>query len=162
MKLHKIIVEIEEYTNINTLPKDDQQLAQLAISSAKKAWAPYSKFKVGAAVLLADGQMIQGNNQENAAYPSGLCAERVALFYANAANPLLPVVSIAIVAQKEGKILQQPVTPCGSCRQVMLETENRFKQPIRIILVGAETIQIISSCHSLLPLAFDPDSLPSL
>jgi cytidine deaminase len=119
------------------------------------AYAPYSKFKVGAAVLLEDGTVITGNNQENIAYPSGLCAERVALFAAGANNADKQVRSIAITA--EGDLLKDSeiVSPCGGCRQVMLETERRQKSPCRIILVGQNgNALVFNSAEDLLPLAF--------
>lgn len=130
-----------------------------AREAAKSAYAPYSHFFVGAAVMLENGVIIRGNNQENAAYPSGLCAERVALFYANATYPEAAVKMIAITAtDKEGKI-HDDVSPCGSCRQVMLETEAKSGNPIIIILDGEKSIRILEGTESLLPLSFKPENL---
>lgn len=135
------------------LSPDDTRLRDAAISAAGRAYAPYSKFNVGAALLLKDGTIVEGNNQENVAYPSGLCAERVALFSAGASYPDLPVVSIAVVALKNGEI-QPSISPCGSCRQVMLETEQRAGHPVRILLCGREQTVITSSARDLLPFSF--------
>ena len=133
--------------------------ARKAVEEAKKAsqnsYAPYSKFQVGAAVVLNDGKIVQGNNQENIAYPSGLCAERVAVFSANAIYPKSAIRILAIAAQTGGKFTEKPITPCGSCRQVLSETEIRQKAPIEIYLYGTKEILHIHSVADLLPLAFD-------
>ena len=136
-----------------------QQLVNQAKEQVLKAYAPYSGFHVGAAVELANGEIFAGSNQENAAYPSGLCAERVAMFYANAQYPNVAVNTIAIAAFTEGAFLKTPVTPCGSCRQVLLETEMRFDQGIQIILYGTEEIYILDNVKQLLPLCFEKNSL---
>ena len=135
------------------LSADDQRLRDMAIHAAGRAYAPYSNFHVGAVLLLKDGTIVEGNNQENVAYPSGLCAERVALFSAGASNPDVPVVSLAIVAMKNGQI-QSAISPCGGCRQVMLETEQRYGYPIRILLCGYDQTIIIPSVQHLLPFSF--------
>ncbi|MDR1591434.1 MAG: cytidine deaminase [Prevotellaceae bacterium] len=130
------------------------QLVETAKEVSGSAYTPYSHFNVGAAVLLTNGEVICGNNQENAAYPSGLCAERVAMFYANARYPdQIPKV-IAIAAQNANGFLAQPVSPCGSCRQSLLETENRYGVAIELLLYGTEGIYHIKAVHDLLPLAF--------
>jgi cytidine deaminase len=148
-----------EFDNINELTATDRNLIQEARKAADLAYAPYSGFFVGAAVLLSSGMVIKGNNQENADFTDGLCAERVALFYAQANYPEIPIVAIAVSAKKrEGEIVQLS-RPCGSCRQVLMETEVRFKQPISIILDGKEKIMIFENAESLLPFAFKPDSL---
>jgi cytidine deaminase len=136
-----------------------QQLVNQAKEQVLKAYAPYSGFHVGAAVELANGEIFAGSNQENAAYPSGLCAERVAMFYANAQYPNVAVDAIAIAAFTDGEFLKTPVTPCGSCRQVLLETEMRFDQGIKIILYGTEEIFILDNVKQLLPLCFEKNSL---
>jgi cytidine deaminase len=151
--------EYEAYENIEKLPEQDKKLIEKAIETAKKAYAPYSSFNVGAAVLLENNQIVSGNNQENAAYPSGLCAERVALFYANANYPEESVKSIAIVALKDGELIDHVVTPCGNCRQAMLETEIRFRKPIRIVMGGKNGFWVVSKAQYLLPLSFTGDSL---
>lgn len=133
----------------------DQNLVNQALKAMQQAYAPYSKFKVGASVLLKSGHIIQGNNQENIAYPSGLCAERVALFYAGAQFPLDPIVKICIVA--EGELMPQGalLSPCGSCRQVMLESEARQAQPIEVLLVQRSgQIIVLDSVQNLLPFGF--------
>lgn len=135
------------------LSADDQRLRAAAIRAAGRAYAPYSKFNVGAALLLKDGTVVEGNNQENVAYPSGLCAERVALFSAGASCPDVPVVSLAIIALKDGRI-QPSISPCGGCRQVMLETEQRYGHPMRILLCGCDETILVSSARDLLPFSF--------
>lgn len=133
------------------------------IDQAKKqvlnAYAPYSQFRVGAAVALENGEIFSANNQENAAYPSGLCAERVALFYANANYPSTPVNTIAIAAFTNGEFLTDPISPCGSCRQVLLESEIRFDQNIVLLLYGTKNIYRLENSKQLLPLAFDKNTL---
>lgn len=136
------------------LSLEDRSLRKVAIQAALRAYAPYSHFKVGAAVLLSDGTVVEGNNQENAAYPSGLCAERVALFAAGASFPERPVQAIALIAVRNGTV-QSALAPCGACRQVMLETEQRYGQPIRILMCGDETTIIAQSVKDLLPLSFE-------
>ena len=136
------------------LKDDEKKLIDEAKAATMNSYSPYSRFKVGAAVLLKDGLIVSGNNQENAAYPSGLCAERTTLFYANARYPDLPVEAIAIAAFTNGKYIDDPITPCGACRQVILETQNRYKHPIRIYLYGALKIYVIEKINDLLPLSF--------
>lgn len=145
---------------IDELPETEKMLVALAKEAALKAYAPYSLFKVGAALVLKNGQVVTGNNQENAAYPSGMCAERVALFYANANWPDLPVTCMAIAATSVEGYTAQPIAPCGSCRQVLLETETRFETPIRLLLYGEESICVVDSAADLLPLSFDKEFLP--
>ena len=140
--------------NPNMMSMDDSRLRDAAIHAAQYAYAPYSQFYVGAAVLLQDGTVVAGSNQENMAYPSGLCAERVALFSAGASFPDKPVVAIALVAVKNGMI-QTAITPCGGCRQVMLETEQRYGQPIRVLLCGRDDTVLVASARDLLPLSFE-------
>ena len=152
MKELKILtkVMISSYIELN---EEEKKLINLAKSASKDAYAPYSQFKVGAAVLLENGEMISGNNQENIAYPSGLCAERVALFYANATFPDVKIKTIAVAAYFEGDYTEK-ISPCGSCRQVLQETENRYKFPIRILLYGKNEIYILESAKDLMPLSF--------
>ena len=157
MSIKEIKISINEYNSVNELNTEDNLLINSAKEASEKAYSPYSKFSVGAAVLLENGKIIQGNNQENAAYPSGLCAERVALFYANSKYPDIAVKSIAITVKKNDKFNDNPVPPCGACRQVMLETEMRFKTPIKVILYGEQKIQIIDKISDLLPLDFTAD-----
>ena len=143
------------YPNWESLQTIDKSVVNKAFEAMEKAYAPYSKFKVGAALLLEDGQIIQGNNQENIAYPSGLCAERVALFHAGAQFPGIAVDLICIVAKGDLMPISQLLSPCGACRQVMLESENRQNKPIRIILVNQDNITMcIDSVQNLLPFGF--------
>lgn len=136
------------------LPQEYQNLVAEAKKQTQNAYAPYSQFQVGAAVLLNNGMIITGNNQENAAYPSGLCAERVALFAANSQHLNTPVKAIAIAAYTDNKFTSNPITPCGGCRQVLQEAENRFQQDIEILLYGEKEVLLIKNAASLLPLAF--------
>ena len=134
MKKHKLTLSFLEFNSIEELNDDDRSLLLKAKEAAKNAYAPYSKFRVGAAVRLANGTIIIGSNQENAGYPVGLCAERVALFSAQANYPDQPVVALAVTAiGSDGKI-SQPVPPCGSCRQVMIEAGSRPTHPFRLPL----------------------------
>ena len=143
------------YPNWESLQIIDKSVVNKAFEAMEKAYAPYSKFKVGAALLLEDGQIIQGNNQENIAYPSGLCAERVALFHAGAQFPGIAVDLICIVAKGDLMPISQLLSPCGACRQVMLESENRQNKPIRIILVNQDNrTMCIDSVQNLLPFGF--------
>ncbi len=143
------------YPNWESLQTIDISVVNKAFEAMEKAYAPYSKFKVGAALLLEDGQIIQGNNQENIAYPSGLCAERVALFHAGAQFPGIVVDLICIVAKGDLMPISQLLSPCGACRQVMLESENRQNKPIRIILVNQDNrTMCIDSVQNLLPFGF--------
>lgn len=143
------------YPNWECLQTIDISVVNKAFDAMEKAYAPYSKFKVGAALLLEDGQIIQGNNQENIAYPSGLCAERVALFHAGAQFPGIAVDLICIVAKGDLMPVSQLLSPCGACRQVMLESENRQNKPIRIILVNQDNrTMCIDSVQNLLPFGF--------
>ncbi|KAA5278143.1 cytidine deaminase, partial [Bacteroides eggerthii] len=120
----------------------------------------YSHFSVGAAARLSDNTIVTGTNQENAAYPSGLCAERTTLFYANSQYPGQAVETLAIAARNEcGEFLEEPIPPCGACRQVMLETEKRFKHPMRVLLFGKTGIYELGSVGALLPLSFDASSM---
>lgn len=150
--------EIKLTTLVRRLALDEvgealSALCEEAIGAACRAYAPYSRFQVGAAALLANGEVITGNNQENAAYPSGLCAERVALFYAAARYPDTPVTVLAIAALQEGKLVEG-ISPCGGCRQVMAEQERRQGIPMRLLLCGKSGMLSIESARSLLPLTF--------
>jgi cytidine deaminase len=159
MKKHKIEIEYTEVESINELSNEDAYLIAKAREVANNAWAPYSNFLVGAAVELSNGKVIIGNNQENAAYPSGLCAERVALFAANAGYPNSAVKTIAISAFNKKGHVKEPVKPCGSCRQAILEAETRFEKPIKLLLDGANSIYIMEGIASLLPLSFGKSDL---
>jgi cytidine deaminase len=159
MNSKEIIIVYQEHESIETLPTVLKLLVLAARQASANAYAPYSGFKVGAAVQLKSGMVVTGNNQENAAYPAGLCAERTALFYAGANFPDDPVEAIAVAASSTSGWLNEPVKPCGSCRQVMLETEGRSSKPITIILDGRQSVILIEGADSLLPLNFKKDSL---
>jgi len=159
MKTTEIKIIVREFENISELPVDDQNLLLKARKITEQAYAPYSGFHVGAAILLDNGRVVAGNNQENSAYPSGLCAERVALFYANANFPESAVKTIAISAAKNGILVSEAVKPCGGCRQALAETEVRFEKPIRIILDGQDSILVLDGVESLLPLSFSKKAL---
>jgi cytidine deaminase len=159
MKHRAYTVRLMEYDGPDELPEEQQKLVQSAMEAARSAYAPYSGYYVGAAVLLNNGKTIAGNNQENAAYPSGLCAERVAIFYAGAHYPDVPVKSIAIAAIREGSFQEEPVAPCGGCRQVLYEKETQGKVPMEVILYGSKKIQVIKQVADLLPLPFKLESL---
>lgn len=159
MRKKELSITYTEYTTAEELPAADLTLLEAARRAAKNAYAPYSKFQVGAAVLLQNGEVITGSNQENADFTDGLCAERVALFYAHAQYPLVPVVALAVTASNPNGRVIEPARPCGSCRQVMVETETRFKTPIRIILDGSSAIHVVDNAEQLLPLAFKPSAL---
>ena len=158
MQYKTIETQVSVY-QFSELEKEQQLLINKAKEQVKKAYAPYSEFHVGAAVLLENGEIFAGSNQENSAYPSGLCAERVAMFYANAQYPEVPVKSIAIAAFTNGEFIKEPITPCGSCRQVLLESEMRFEKDISILLFGSETIYLVKNVRQLLPLCFEKSSL---
>ncbi len=145
------VIKVYQY---NELSEEDRKLIDMAKEATKRSYAPYSKFSVGAAALLANGEIVTGTNQENAAYPSGLCAERTTLFYANSQYPDQAVKTLAIAARTENDFLDSPIPPCGACRQVILETEKRYNQPIRILLYGKENIYLIEGIEDLLPLSF--------
>jgi cytidine deaminase len=160
MKKNKYLIEIEEFDSINELSAEDQHLLNQAIAASENAYAPYSNYHVGAALRLEDGKIILGNNQENVAYPSGLCAERVAFFHANSNYPGKAIEAVAITAKSKTFVIQKPVTPCGSCRQVMAETENIQKRKIRVLMMGEKgSVFVSESVESLLPLMFQAEEL---
>lgn len=144
-----------EYDSIDQLDPKDKELATAAIQATAYSYAPYSKFNVGAAVMFEDGDIIKGSNQENAAYPSGICAERTALFYASASRPEAAMISLAIAASQNGELCKKPVTPCGACRQVMAQYQTKSGRPMSVLLVGARKIWKFSKVDDLLPLIFD-------
>ena len=141
------------------LTPEEKQLVEEARQATYRSYSPYSRFSVGASVLLANGVILSGSNQENAAYPSGLCAERTVLFFANSQHPNQPITMMAIAARSEKGFTEIPITPCGACRQVLAETERRFEQPIRILLYGETETIIIDGVKDLLPFLFDEDIL---
>ncbi len=160
MKSFKIISIITELESEEELSSEEKKLLRLARESAKSAYAPYSNFFVGAALLLENGKIVCGSNQENVAFPSGLCAERVAFFSAGAQYPNVAIKTIVVTARSEKFSINKPVTPCGDCRQVMAEYEDRHKKNIRVILSGEKgKIFILDGIKSLLPLMFSGEGL---
>lgn len=155
-----ISTSFDVYSSAEDLPKEEQELLAKAKKSVKSAYAPYSGFHVGAAILLKNGKIVTGTNQENAAYPSGLCAERVAIFYANATYPGVGVKTIAVTVKSANQVISEPVSPCGACRQVIAEYENLYGSPVRIIMSG-ETgkVYVSESIENLLPLVFNKKHL---
>ena len=158
MEERKIVTSLFVYA-YDELPADYKRLVDEAKRVTKDAYAPYSKFHVGAALLLANGEIVSATNQENAAYPSGMCAERVTMFYANSRYPNLPPKALAIASFAEGDFLGEPITPCGACRQVLLETEMRYGADINVLLYGKRGVYVVSSVKALLPLSFDSSLL---
>ncbi len=160
MKSKTLSFQLYVFESLAELPEGDQELINLASRAGEDAYAPYSQFKVGAAVLLENKQVVIGSNQENASYPSGLCAERVAVFQAGAKFPGVAIVKIAIVASSEKQTTLKPAAPCGNCRQSIFEYENRQENPIELLLMGGEgPIYKCLSVNDILPLAFGSDSL---
>ncbi|KAF2340000.1 cytidine deaminase [Flavobacterium tistrianum] len=156
MKEINITSSFTIFDNLNELPAEIQDLMNQAVEIRKKAYAPYSKFKVGAALLLDNGKVILGSNQENAAYPSGLCAERTAIFYAGSAYPEAKILKMAITAASDTNQTTAPIPPCGSCRQSIAEYEIKQDTPIEIFFMGEiGEIYKSSSLKNLLPLMFD-------
>ncbi len=158
MKQIDINISIQSY-QLDELSPQDQELVQAAIKATHNAYANYSRFYVGAALRLENGKIVIGANQENAAFPSGLCAERTAVFAAQANYPDSPIETLAIVARNEKGVLPNPITPCGACRQVILEIEDRYKKPIKILLYGTQKIYCVRSVKYLLPLSFVDDNM---
>lgn len=141
---------------VDELSAQDREVVDAARKATANSYAVYSGFNVGAAVRLAGGIIVSGTNQENAAYPSGMCAERTTLFWANSQYPDKAVEVLAIAARTEDGELERPIPPCGACRQVILETEKRFNTPVRIILYGSKECYVVEEgIKALLPLSFD-------
>ena len=151
----EIKIAYQEFDSLNELSHKDRLLAEAAIDATSRSYAPYSNFNVGAAIMYEDGEIIQGSNQENAAYPSGLCAERTALFYASSRRPDTPIISLAIAASQKGTLCNIPATPCGACRQVMAQYQVKSGKPMTVLLVGGEKIWKFASVDDLLPLTFN-------
>ena len=150
-----LTIRYEEFVSAENLAPAEQKLLNRAIEATAGSYAPYSHFNVGAAVELENGEIISSSNQENAAYPSGICAERSALFYAHSKFPGIPVVAIAIAAKSNGRLTETPTYPCGACRQVLHESQQRGGKKIKIIIGSAAKVQVIESVGGLLPFAFD-------
>ena len=140
MTAKQINIAYQEFSSIDELNAEDRELAQAAIEGMKGSYAPYSHFNVGAAVRMSNGQIVRGANQENAAFPSGLCAERTAMFAAGAKYPDKDMCSIALAGGVYGRITEEPATPCGACRQVMAQYQAKAGKPMSVIMVGARSI----------------------
>ena len=156
MQQIKIETILEVYENLNQLPDNIRYIMSKAIEARESAYAPYSNFNVGAAILLDNGEIVIGSNQENASYPSGLCAERTAIYYAGAQFPNVKMKIMALTASSKNQLTNKPIPPCGACRQAIAEYEIRQEQPIEIYFMGAEGKVVKSqSLVNLLPLVFE-------
>ena len=155
MTKQQINIDFQEFSSIDELNAEDRELAQAAIESMKGSYAPYSHFNVGAAVRMSGGQIVRGANQENAAFPSGLCAERTAMFAAGAKYPDKDMCSIALAGGVYGHITDEPATPCGACRQVMAQYQAKAGKPMSVIMVGGKKIWKFEKVDDILPLIFD-------
>ena len=144
---------------LDELSPRDRELVQAALEATENAYARYSRFYVGTALRLENGKVVIGANQENAAFPSGLCAERTAVFAAQANYPDSPIEALAVAGRNENGVLPNPITPCGACRQVILEIEDRYKKPVKILLYGTKKIYCVRSVKDLLPLSFVDDCM---
>ncbi len=160
MEQHNLSIAYDVYESAAQLPKEDAALLAEAIEATNIAYAPYSRFKVGAAALLINGKTILGSNQENASYPVGICAERVLLSAASSVYPGIAIKTMAIACiSQEGKS-DKPISPCGICRQTLVEYERLLKHPIRLVLGGKEgKIYVIKESDSLLPFSFSGEDL---
>lgn len=154
MKEKFINTKISVYAYTELSP-EDKKLVDLAKNATKMSYAPYSEFYVGAALLLSNGEIVTGSNQENAAFPSGTCAERTSIYYAHSQYPEAKMEKLAIAAFHKGKFTEEPVSPCGACRQAILEYEKLGKDLIEIILYGEREVYVIQGIKALLPLQFD-------
>ena len=155
MTKREIHIAYEEYDSIDELSTADRELAAEAIRAMQCVYAPYSNFHVGAAVLMSGGAIVHGANQENAAFPSGLCAERTAMFAAAARYPDEDMVSIALAGGKHGRLEHTPATPCGTCRQVMAQYQAKSGKPMSIIMISADKIWKFEKVDDILPLIFN-------
>lgn len=160
MKKVELSTEVFVYEDINELTEREQEVLQEAKNALSKSYAPYSEFLVGAAVLLENGEIISGANQENAAYPTCICAERTTLSAASSIYPNVPPILMAVVVKNLNKVQENPAAPCGECRQYIFEVESRFQNEIPIIMQAqSEKIYKVHSAHELLPLAFTKSDL---
>lgn len=160
MKEVKIETTLQLFEDISELPKDIQSLMSSAIEARENAYAPYSNFNVGASILLDNEEVITGNNQENASYPSGLCAERTAIYYAGAKYPNAKILKMALTASSKNKLTDKPIPPCGACRQAIAEYELKQDQAIEIYFMGATgRVAKSDSLSNLLPFIFESSVL---
>ncbi len=155
MTNQEIHIVYQEYNSIEELNPEDRELAAEAIKAMEGAYAPYSHFHVGAAVRMSNGQIVRGANQENAAFPSGLCAERTAMFAAGARYPDKDMLSIALAGGVMGRLGSQPATPCGACRQVMAQYQAKSGKPMSVIMISADKVWKFEKVDDILPLIFN-------
>ena len=155
MTNREINITYEEYKSIDELNAEDRELAAEAIKAMEGAYAPYSHFHVGAAVRISNGQIVRGANQENAAFPSGLCAERTAMFAAGARYPDKDMLSLALAGGVMGRLASQPATPCGACRQVMAQYQAKSGKPMSVIMISADKVWKFEKVDDILPLIFN-------
>ena len=155
MSEKRLTIDYEEFASPAEMSATDQALIQAALEAQKGSYSPYSHFQVGASLLLEDGTVLKGANQENAAYPSGICAERTVLFYAGANYPDVAADTLVIAGSDHGVLCDSPASPCGACRQVMAETQKRFGKPLKVILVGGKRIRKFRKVEDILPFIFD-------
>ena len=162
MTNHEIKINFQEYASMEELDIADKELCQEAVKALKTSHSPYSKFRVGVAMKLQSGKIIHASNQENVAYPSGLCAERVALFYWGANHSDDPIESIAVTAHTDEFQLSKPVTSCGACLQVLAEYEKKQGHAIKMLLYCQQgPVWIATGIESFLPFLFFEDRLTS-
>ena len=155
MTNREIHITYQEYKSIDELNAEDRELAAEAIKAMEGAYAPYSHFHVGAAVRMSNGQIVRGANQENAAFPSGLCAERTAMFAAGARYPDKDMLSLALAGGVMGRLGSQPATPCGACRQVMAQYQAKSGKPMSVIMISSDKVWKFDKVDDILPLIFD-------
>lgn len=150
-----IHIDYQEFSSAEEMSAEDQVLIAAALEAQKGSYSPYSQFQVGAALRLEDGTIVKGANQENVAYPSGLCAERTAMFAAGANYPNVAMDTLAVAGSDHGVLCESPASPCGNCRQVMAEYQKKFGRPLHIILIGSKRIRKFGKVDDLLPFIFD-------
>ena len=150
-----ISIDYQEFSSPDEMSREDQVLIAAALDAQKGSYSPYSHFQVGAALRLEDGTIIKGANQENVAYPSGLCAERTAMFAAGANYPDMAMETLAVAGSDHGVLCESPASPCGNCRQVMAEYQKKYGRPLSIILIGSKRIRKFGKVDDLLPFIFD-------
>ena len=155
MQNKQLNISYQVYQSKDELPARWAALLQQAIDATERSYAPYSNFRVGAAILLDNGEVVCGSNQENAAFPSGLCAERSACFYAGAAYPGAKMLAIAVAARQDGELTETPTYPCGACRQALVQYESKGGAPMAVIVGSATRVEVFSSVKDLLPFVFD-------
>jgi cytidine deaminase len=160
MEEKQITFSLKMYANTSELPDDELQLLTQARLALENAYAPYSQFKVGAAILLANGKVLTGSNQENASFPACICAEGTAFSAASSVYPNVAIIKMAVTVKSARRVIDTPVAPCGICRQRILEYENRFGQPIIIIMAGEKgQVYSVATVKDLLPLNFSQSDL---